>query len=65
MTVRHHPAPGQGDDPQEAGRAWMRGDLSSDEYFAMARRGNRYPARQPSIWQRLLRRAKRTRSNEN
>jgi len=49
------------DDPQEPGRAWMRGDLPSDEYFAMARRGNRHPARRPSIWRRLLQWAKRTR----
>lgn len=26
-------------DAVEAGRAWMRGDLPSAEYFAMARRG--------------------------
>lgn len=47
------------DDPQEAGRAWMRGDLPSEDYFAMVRRGNRHrPARRPGIWQRIARWAK-------
>ena len=28
-------------DPTEAGRAWMRGELSSEAYFAIVRRQNR------------------------
>lgn len=49
-------------DPREPGRAWMRGDLPSAEYFALVRRGNRgYPARRPGIWQRLRRWIKRLR----
>lgn len=30
-------------DPTAAGRAWMRGQLSSADYFAMVRRQNRAP----------------------
>lgn len=36
-------------DPTEAGRAWMRGDLSSRDYFDLVRRVNR----RPNAWQRI------------
>lgn len=43
-------------DMAEAGRAWMRGELSSADYFAMARRSVR-PERElaPGWWRRLWR----------
>lgn len=43
----------QYDDPQEAGRAWMRDEISSEEYFAMARRQAVYGRRLPTLWQRI------------
>ncbi|MCX4232065.1 hypothetical protein [Streptomyces ortus] len=41
------------DDSQEAGRAWMRGELSSEEYFAMARRQAVRGRRLPALWWRI------------
>lgn len=45
-------------DAWAAGEAWMRGVLSSEEYFAMARRsvGVSAAVRRLSVWGRLVRR---------
>lgn len=40
-----------GQDPQAPGEAWMRGELASRDYFAMARRGILHNRRRPGIWQ--------------
>lgn len=41
-------------DMTAAGRAWMRGALSSKEYFAMARRGAGRDVSVPGWWRRML-----------
>lgn len=37
----------------EAGRAWMRGELSSADYFAMVRRQARRDVMVPRWWRRV------------
>jgi hypothetical protein len=43
-----------GRDLTEPGRAWMRGELSSAEYFAMVRREARRDVVAPVWWRRML-----------
>lgn len=42
-------------DPTAPGRAWMRGDLPSGEYFAMARQGVWTPTvrKRAGVWERI------------
>jgi hypothetical protein len=51
-------------DPQEPGRAWMRGELSSRDYFAMARREAARDRHQPATWSRLTQWIKRVLKRE-
>lgn len=41
-------------DPTEASRAWMDGELSSRDYFNLVRRSNQQP--RLGLWRRLLQR---------
>jgi hypothetical protein len=41
-------------DMTAAGRAWMRGELSSAEYFGMVRRGVRRDVVAPYWWRRVV-----------